>query len=101
MSIIALYVTSPMTFTTDTTIESITGESIAPGVVTLELGVYRLPGDAQLTAQSIPKDEETYFQTLLTDPKGGPPDPPFAVLQAYTMAKITDFLGGASEQNAI
>jgi hypothetical protein len=98
MSIIALYVIEPTTFTTDSQIESITNESIGPGEVTLPFGVYRLPGDAQLVA---PVRGDSYEQTLLTDPKGGPPDPPSAVLEQYSLSQITEFLGGAGAQTTI
>jgi hypothetical protein len=85
MSINALHVYDTMTFTTDMPIETMAGELIGAGEITLQPGTYRYPADANLVAQTAPK-ARSYRIVSLTDTKGGTPDPPSA-------------LGGAGKQN--
>lgn len=100
MSINALYVYSPTTFTTDMQIEPMAGEPIAAGEITLDPGIYRLPADAELVAQTAARGP-SYTIVALGDTKGGYPDPPLQAVERYGMDQIQNFLGGAGEENAI
>jgi hypothetical protein len=102
MSIIALYVYSPTTFTTDTPIEPMIGAPISAGEVTLQPGVYRLAAGAKLDAQTQTRARgETYSVVPLTDDKGGLPDPPLLVSEQYTRDEIAAFLTGAGGANEL
>ena len=101
MSIIALYVYAPTTFTTDSPIESMRGEFIGAGQVTLQPGIYRLHGGATISATAAPHEGASYSIIPHVNAKDGPPDPPISPMGGYTMSEITTFFGGAGEANAI
>ncbi|HEX2687417.1 MAG TPA: hypothetical protein VHN14_12410 [Kofleriaceae bacterium] len=91
---------APTTFTTDSNIEPITGAPIAAGEVTLQPGIYRLPGGATLVAKATAKGQ-SYAIVPLDDTKGGFPDPPLQAVQQYSTGEIEAFLGGAGAENEI
>jgi hypothetical protein len=100
MSIIALYVYAPTTFTTDTPIEPMGGAPISAGEVTLQPGVYRLAAGAKLDAQTRARGE-TYAAVPLDDTKTGLPDPPGLISEQYTRDEIAAFLTGAGAANEL
>jgi hypothetical protein len=101
MSVIALYVFSPTTFTTNSTIEALTGGSYTAGEVTLNPGVYRLAEGATIVANSARTASrgESFFQGSVEGTKGGWPDPPQQAIDQFGMTQIKNFLGGAGEAN--
>jgi hypothetical protein len=78
-------------------IESMIGETIAAGEVTLQPGIYRLPARATLIAQSAARGTG-YRTTLLGDSKRGLPDPPLQAVQQYGVDQIQNFLGAAGTE---
>src|ERR1041384_1413998 len=101
MSLIALYVYNPTTFTTDTPIDSMHGDLISAGQVTLQPGIYRLAGSATIAPTATPKGDPSFSFRAIDNTKGNPPDPPLAPMAGYTMSEINAFFVGAGEANAI
>lgn len=101
MNIIGLYVYAPTTFSfpTNTKIESIEGESLTVGEVTLQTGVYRLATNTTPVATSGPS--ATTYQPVTINTKGGLPDPPLAPIKQYTMQQIAAFFDGAGTPSNI
>jgi hypothetical protein len=101
--IVALYVYSPTEFTTDTTIETIDGRTLAPDRdhrVTLAAGLYRFREGAKVTP--VQQLEGDGFDTNIHT-KGDPGDPPLRALERLnlTRTQIDAFLNGAGRAQAI
>ena len=100
MSVIALYVYDVTTFTIDKGIEPMGGSPIDAGEVTLQPGIYRIPGGAQISAQTATRGEPS-FTVIPLDTKGNPPDPPLSPMAGYTMSEINAFFSAAGQENTL
>lgn len=107
MSIIALYVHSTTTFKTDTRIESTLGKFTGTGLVTLQPGVYRVVGGANVAVAQPTRSpgfiepEVVEYTTVVTNgTKTIYPDPPKEQL-GLSAAQIKAFVNAAGEQNEL
>jgi hypothetical protein len=103
MNLIALYVYSPTTFTTDKPIEAMSGALEKSGEVELQPGVYRINADANLVPA--PGTSASAFEVVAASggTKGGWPDPPARVvtLLSTSTTEIHTFLTGAGQADEL
>lgn len=108
MSITVLYVYSPTTFKTDVKIESISAQLFNSGVVDLEPGIYRLAGNASVSATSRTSGAIGDHEILTHDiritadgTKTSYPDPPLRAAQMVGRDNIKAFLQGQGQRTSI
>jgi hypothetical protein len=100
MTMIALYVYTPTTLTTDTAIQPMTGAALKPGTVQLAPGVYKTLASAKLAASTGSFDQVAPVDAKALDgTKQQWPDPPAKITQVTGTSKaaISAFLTGAGE----